>query len=140
MSVRSAASVQVGDTFGPITVPVTRRSLIDYAAASGDDNPIHQNEEFARAVGLPDVIAHGMWTMGATGSVLSDWVGGSGRILQFGTRFSAMVVVPVEGSTIEVSGTVASLDAESGQAVVDLTTSAAGAKVLSRCRATVQLG
>ncbi len=78
--------------------------------------------------------------MGATGSVLTDWVGGSGRILQFGTRFSAMVVVPVDGSAIEVSGAVTSLDADTGRAVVDLTTSAAGAKVLSRCRATVQLG
>jgi acyl dehydratase len=140
MTVRTAASVRVGDTFGPITVPVSRQSLVDYAAASGDDNPIHQNEEFARGVGLPDVIAHGMWTMGATGSVLADWVGGSGRILEFGTRFSAMVVVPVDGSAIEVSGSVTSLDEESGQAVVELTTSAAGAKVLSRCRATVQLG
>lgn len=140
MTVRTLAETAVGDTFGPVKVPVSRATLVAYAAASGDDNPIHQNEEFAKSVGLPDVIAHGMWTMGATSSVLVDWLGDAGRVVEFGTRFTAMVVVPPAGTEVEVTGTVKSVDPEAGTAVVDLTTTAAGAKVLGRCQAVVRLG
>ena len=66
MSRRTFESVSVGDTFGPTEVAVERETLVAYANASGDQNPIHQDEAFAKSVGLPDVIAHGMWTMGAT--------------------------------------------------------------------------
>lgn len=139
MAVRTVASVSVGDTFGPTAVPVGRETLVAYAAASGDQNPIHQDEEFALTVGLPDVIAHGMWTMGAAGAVLEDWVGDGGRVVEYGTRFTAMVVVPRDGAEIVVSGTVKSLDEESRRATVDLTVTADGAKVLGRCLAVVAL-
>lgn len=136
---RQFSEVAVGDVLGPVTVPVTRETLVAYAAASLDQNPIHQDEDFATSVGLPDVIAHGMWTMGASGTVAADWAGDAGRVLRYGTRFTSMVVVPREGAALEVSGVVKSLDAATKQATVELTTTAAGAKVLGRCLATVQL-
>ncbi len=140
MAVRLMSSVAAGDTFGPVSVPVTRARLKAYADASGDQNPIHQDEEFARSVGLPDLIAHGMWTMGATGTVVADWAGDAGRVVSFGTRFSAMVPVPADGSTIVVSGEVKKVDQESGTVNVELTTTHEGVRVLARCVATVRLG
>jgi acyl dehydratase len=139
MAVRSFESVSVGDTFGPTAMPVTRETLVAYANASGDQNPIHQDEEFAKSVGLPDIIAHGMWTMGAAGAVLEAWVGDGGRVVEFGTRFTSMVVVPRDGAEIEVTGTVKSLDEENRRATVELGVTAAGAKVLGRCVAVVAL-
>ena len=136
---RQFSEVAVGDVLGPVTVSVTRETLLAYAAASLDQNPIHQDEDFATSVGLPDVIAHGMWTMGATGTVAADWAGDAGRVLRYGTRFTSLVVVPREGAALEVSGVVKSLDAATKQATVELTTTASGAKVLGRCLATVQL-
>lgn len=140
MGARSLDSVSVGDVLGPVTVPVGRETLVAYANASGDQNPIHQDEEFARSVGLPDVIAHGMWTMGAAGTVVADWAGDSGRVLEYGTRFTKPVVVPVSGAEIQVEGKVTSVDAETGRVGVDLTVTAEGQKVLGRCVAVVHLG
>ena len=98
MPVRPLSEVAVGDVIGPVTVPVARETLVAYANASLDQNPIHQDEEFARSVGLPDVIAHGMWTMGASGTVVADWAGDAGRVVEFGTRFTRPVEVPVDGN------------------------------------------
>ena len=139
MAVRTLADTAVGDTIGPVTVPVGRETLVAYANASGDQNPIHQDEAFAKSVGLPDVIAHGMWTMGAAGSVVEEWAGDGGRVVQFGTRFTKPVVVPQSGASVEVSGVVKSVDEDSRRATVELTASADGAKVLGRCVAVVQL-
>ncbi len=139
MAVRSASETAAGDTFGPVTVPVTRETLVAYANASGDRNPIHQDEAFAKSVGLPDVIAHGMWTMGAVGSVVSEWAGGAGRVVEFGTRFTKPVVVPSAGAEVVIGGVVKAVDAESGRATVDVSVTADGAKVLGRCTAVVQL-
>ena len=81
-----------------------------------------------------------MWTMGAAVQVVTDWVGDAGRVVDYGTRFTKPVVVPHDGgASIDVEGTVKSLDAESRQATVELTVTCAGDKVLGRCRATVQL-
>ncbi|HMM97204.1 MaoC/PaaZ C-terminal domain-containing protein [Phycicoccus sp.] len=139
MAVRSLASVAVGDTLGPVTVPVTRGTLVAYANASGDQNPIHQDEDFARSVGLPDVIAHGMWTMGAAGTVVAEWAGDAGRVVEYGTRFTKPVVVPVGGGEVVVEGTVKAVDAETGRVTVDLTATSEGQKVLGRCVAVVRL-
>ncbi|HPB73008.1 MAG TPA: MaoC/PaaZ C-terminal domain-containing protein [Phycicoccus sp.] len=139
MSALSFDSVAVGDVVGPEIVPVTRATLVAYAAASGDQNPIHQDEAFARSVGLPDVIAHGMWTMGASSSVVARWAGDAGRVVAFGTRFTKPVVVPVEGAQIEVSATVKALDPDTRRATLDVTTSAGPDKVLGRCQAVVHL-
>ena len=137
--VRALSEVSVGDTVGPVTVPVTREVLVAYAAASGDQNPIHQDEDFARSVGLPDVIAHGMWTMGAAGSVVADWAGDAGRVVEYGTRFTKPVVVPAAGAEIVVQGVVKAVDGDTGRVTVDLTTTAGGEKVLGRCLAVVRL-
>ena len=139
MTARSASETAVGDTFGPVTVPVRRETLVAYAGASGDQNPIHQDEQFARSVGLPDVIAHGMWTLGAAGSVVSEWAGGADRVLEFGTRFTKPVVVPATGAEVVIHGVVKAVDAESGRATVDVSVTADGARVLGRCTAVVQL-
>lgn len=139
MAVRTLESVAVGDTVGPVTVPVTRDTLVAYANASGDQNPIHQDEDFARSVGLPDVIAHGMWTMGAAGTVVSEWVGDAGRVLEYGTRFTKPVVVPAAGAELVVEGTVKALDPETHRATVELTATSEGQKVLGRCVAVVRL-
>jgi acyl dehydratase len=139
VSGRSAASTAVGDTVGPVTVPVRRETLVAYAGASGDQNPIHQDEAFARSVGLPDVIAHGMWTLGAAGSAVSEWAGGADRVLEFGTRFTKPVVVPSDGAEVVIDGVVKAVDAETGRATVELSVTADGAKVLGRCTAVVQL-
>ena len=139
MAPRSLTGTAVGDTFGPVTIPVTREGLVAYANASGDQNRIHQDEDFAKSVGLPDVIAHGMWTMGASGAVVEQWAGDGGRVVEFGTRFTRPVVVPREGAAIEVTGVVKSLDEQTRRAVVNLTTTCGGEKVLGRCTAVVQL-
>ncbi len=138
MAVKQRSEVAVGDTFGPVSVPVTPAALVAYANASGDQNPIHQDRAFAESVGLPGIIAHGMWTMGASGTVVADWVGDAGRVVEFRTRFTAMVPVPEEGTTIEVTGTVKSLD-DDGRATIDVTTTNAGQKVLGKCVAVAQL-
>jgi len=119
---------------------VTRLDLVKYAGASGDFNVIHWNERVARSVGLPDVIAHGMYTMAQAGKFVTDWAGDPGAVTDFGVNFSAMVPVPDndEGATIEISGKV--LDKLGGNRVtVDIVAKANGTKVLTRARATVRL-
>lgn len=135
---RSRSQVSVGEQIGPVIVAVGRDTLVAYANASGDQNPIHQDEEFAKSVGLPDVIAHGMWTMGAASSVVADWAGDAGRIEQFRTRFTSMVVVPPDGAQVEVSAVVTAID-DDGRATVEVGATADGTKVLGRCVAVVRL-
>ena len=91
-----------GATLPSVAYPVTRETLIRYAGASGDFNVIHWNERVATGVGLPDVIAHGMWTMGASATVITDWAGDAGRVVEFGTRFTKPVVVPDDDDGAEV--------------------------------------
>ncbi|WP_435202576.1 MaoC/PaaZ C-terminal domain-containing protein [Janibacter sp. GS2] len=139
-SIRRFDEVSEGESLPERRVPVTRATLVHYAGASGDRNVIHWDERTAQAVGLPDVIAHGMWTMGAAVQVVTDWVGDAGRIIDYGTRFTRPVVVPHDGgASIDVSGRVTTLDPESKQASIELTVTSSGEKVLGRCRATVQL-
>ncbi len=99
--------VQPGEELKPWQYNVVRADLVAYANASGDANPIHQNEEFAKQVGLPDVIAHGMHSMAKIGQYVTDWCGDPAAVVKFSTRFTAMVVVPAEGgATVTVSGKV----------------------------------
>jgi len=133
--------VQVGHELPALQVPLRRADLVRYAGASGDFNVIHWNERVARAVGLPDVIAHGMLTMAVAGRVVTDWVGDPGAVVSYGVRFTRPVPVPDddEGAVVEVAGTVgAQLDG--GRVRVDLTVTSAGQKVLGRAQAVVQLG
>lgn len=131
--------VEVGTALPTLSFPVQRVNLVQYCGASGDFNIIHWNETTAKAVGLPDVIAHGMFTMASAGRVVTDWAGDPGAVVAYGTRFSSPVVVPeAGGTTVEVSGEVTEkLDGR--RVVVTLSATCAGANVLSGCRATVQL-
>lgn len=130
----------VGQEVGRREVAVDRSRLVRYAGASGDFNPIHWNERFATEVGLPGVIAHGMWTMGAVVGVVSDWVGDPGAVVDYQTRFARPVPVPDPGAAaVEVVAVVGALDAETRTARIDLTVTAAGARVLAKCQALVRL-
>ncbi|WP_406093671.1 MaoC family dehydratase [Streptomyces sp. NBC_01013] len=133
-------SVEVGTELPPQFFPVTRAALVQYAGASGDFNPIHWNEKFAREVGLEDVIAHGMFTMAEAIRVVTDWAGDPGSVIEYGVRFTKPVVVPDDdkGALIEVSGKVAAL-LDDRRVRVDLTVMSAGKKVLGMSRAVVQL-
>jgi acyl dehydratase len=123
-----------------VSYPVTRLSLVKYCGASGDFNVIHWNERIARSVGLPNVIAHGMFTMAQAGRYVTDWAGDAGALVEFGVRFSAMVPVPDDdtGATIEVSGTVEE-KLDGNLVAVALTARSGDAKVLTRARAVVRL-
>ncbi|WP_405685336.1 MaoC family dehydratase [Streptomyces sp. NBC_00057] len=134
-------SVEVGTELPAQSFPVSRATLVQYAGASGDFNPIHWNEKFAREVGLPDVIAHGMFTMAEAIRVVTDWVGDPGAVVEYGVRFTKPVVVPNDdkGALIEVSAKVAALLGDK-QVRVDLTAMSEGKKVLGMSRAVVQLG
>ena len=134
------ADVTVGAELPPVSYPVNRLSLVKYCGASGDFNVIHWNERIARSVGLPNVIAHGMFTMAQAGRYVTDWAGDAGALVEYGVRFSAMVVVPDDdtGATIEVSGTVEE-KLDGNLVAVALTARSGDAKVLTRARAVVRL-
>ncbi len=137
----AVADLTVGDVVGTRTIEVDRARLVRYAGASGDFNPIHWNERVATEVGLPGVIAHGMWTMGAAVGLVADWAGDPGAVVDYGVRFTRPVPVPDPGAaTIEVTGTVGALDPEAGTARIDLTVTCDGARVLGKAQAVVRLG
>jgi len=139
------SELTVGQHIGSRSIDVTRTDLVKYAGASGDFNPIHWNEAFATSVGLPGVIAHGMFTMGSAVQLVTDWAGDPAAVVDFQTRFTKPVPVadttgtPDAGAVIEVSGAIAALDAEAGTARVDLTVLSAGQKVLMKAQAVVRL-
>jgi acyl dehydratase len=136
----SYTDVEVGTELPAQSFPVTRATLVRYAGASGDFNPIHWNEKFAAEVGLPDVIAHGMFTMAEAVRVVTDWVGDPGAVVEYGVRFTRPVIVPNDdkGALIEVSGKVA-VKLDDNRVRVDLTAMSAGQKVLGMSRAVVRL-
>jgi acyl dehydratase len=117
---------------------ITRADLVRYAGASGDFNPIHWNERFAKSVGLPDVIAHGMFTMALAARVLTDWAGDPAAIVDYSVRFTRPVVVPdPDGTTLTVSAAVREVR-DDGLAEVDLTATVGGQTVLAKARALVR--
>ncbi|MCA0331689.1 MAG: MaoC family dehydratase [Actinobacteria bacterium] len=134
------ADVEVGTELPAITVRVQRVSLVMYAGASGDFNPIHWNERFAKAVGLPDVISHGMLTMASAGRVVTDWIGDPGALVEYGVRFTRPVVVPDDdkGATVEYTGVVGEVR-DDGTVRVDITAKFEGQTVLGRAQAVVRL-
>ena len=132
--------VEVGAELPAVSYPATRLSLVKYCGASGDFNVIHWNERIARSVGLPNVIAHGMFTMAQAGRFVTDWAGPGAIVAEFGVRFSAPVVVPDDdaGATIEVTGKVEEKLGDNRVALA-LTARSDGTKVLARTRAVVKL-
>ena len=136
----SYGQVAAGTELPLVSYPVTRLSLVKYCGASGDFNVIHWNERIARSVGLPDVIAHGMFTRAQAGRYVTDWAGDAGALLEFGVRFSAPVVVPDDdtGATLEVTGRVEE-KLDGNRVVLGLTARSGEAKVLTRARVVVRL-
>jgi acyl dehydratase len=136
----SYADVEPGYELPTRSFPIVRADLVRYAGASGDFNPIHWNASFAVGVGLPDVIAHGMFTMAAAARLVTDWVGDPGAVIDYSVRFTKPVVVPDDeaGATLIVDGVVAEKLADN-LVRIDLTARAAGDKVLGMAKAIVRL-
>ena len=127
---------QVGDLIPEKVFYLNRELLKAYAEASGDHNPIHQSEEFALSVGLPNVIAHGMLTMALVAKFVSDWAGGSGKIKEYSARFIKPVIVPAGAQVdLTVSATVVEVDRE--HIKLDIEATSAGVKVLGMAKAVV---
>lgn len=116
----------------PTTYRVTRESLVAYAAASGDHNPIHQDDDVARSVGLPGVIAHGMLTLALASRYVDEQVGERGRVASVGAKFAKPVVVPPEGVDVVVTGLA------KGDDTIALTVTCEGVEVLRGCKATLR--
>ncbi|RNE56646.1 MaoC family dehydratase [Cryobacterium tepidiphilum] len=134
------SSVSVGDVVAEATFPLTRDSLVRYAGASGDFNPIHYRDDVAASVGLPGVLAHGMLTMGLAVQPVVAWAGDPARVVDYQVRFTRPVVVdPETGALVTVVAKVGQLDADARTARIDLTASAAGQTVLGKAQAQVDL-
>jgi acyl dehydratase len=134
------ASLEVGQEIGHIEFLLTRDSLVRYAGASGDFNPIHYRDDFAKSVGLDGVLAHGMLTMGAAVQVAVDWVGDPGRIVDYGVRFTKPVFVDAnDGAVLTVVGKIGEIDSENSIVRVDITATAADVAVLGKAQARVRI-
>ena len=128
--------IAVGTELPEEIVYLDRALLKAYADASGDQNPIHQNEEFALSVGLPNVIAHGMLTMALVGKYVTNWSGGSASVKEFGARFIKPVIVPAgERVDLTINATVIEVNGE--EIKLDLVATSAGVKVLGMAKAVV---
>jgi acyl dehydratase len=129
----------VGAELPPLQVRVTRDRLVRYAGASLDFNPIHWNERFAKQVGLPDVIAHGMLTMALAGRLVTDWLADPARLVEYGVRFTRPVVVPDDGkgALVEFTGKVGEVR-EDGTARIDIVAKFDGKTVLGKATAIVR--
>jgi len=132
--------MNTGDVLEPQEFTVTRADLVRYAGASGDLNPIHWSDRVATAVGLPGVIAHGMYTMALAARAVDVWAGGPGRILELGGKFTKPVVVPDDdsGTVVRVAGTVTAV--ENGRASIALEVTCGPDKVLGMPKAVVARG
>lgn len=131
-------TLALGDVIAEAEYPLTRDSLVRYAGASGDFNPIHYRDDVAASVGLPGVLAHGMLTMGLAVQAVVDWAGDPARVVDYQVRFTRPVLVDaVDGATVTVTAKVGQLDADARVARIDLTVSAAGQTVLGKAQVRV---
>jgi acyl dehydratase len=128
--------IAVGTALPEEIVYLDRALLKAYADASGDQNPIHQNEEFALSVGLPNVIAHGMLTMALVGKYVTDWSGGSASVKEFGARFIKPVIVPA-GVRVDLTINATVIEVNGVEIKLDLVATSAGVKVLGMAKAVV---
>ena len=136
VNVGGAPMIEVGMTLPEKVFYIDRALLKAYADASGDQNPIHQNEEFALSVGLPNVISHGMLTMALAGKYVTEWAGGSANVREFSARFIKPVIVPA-GEKVDLT-VVATVSEVNGSIVkLDITATSAGVKVLGMAKAVV---
>ena len=131
-------TMEAGAELEPQEFVVRRSDLVAYADASGDQNPIHQDEAIARLVGLPGVIAHGMYTMALAARAVATWTGDA-EVVEIGCKFTAPVVVPADGgATVRIAGVVKSV--AEGRATIALDVTCSGAKVLGAPKAVVRVG
>lgn len=131
-------ALTVGDVVAERSVHLTRESLVRYAGASGDFNPIHYRDDVAVSVGLPGVLAHGMLTMGIAIGTLQSWLGDPAGVLEYGVRFTRPVLVDAEnGADVHVIAKVAAVEEEAAR--IDLTVSAAGSTVLGKAQVRIRL-
>jgi acyl dehydratase len=129
--------IEVGAEFAPKSFLINRKLLVEYANASGDQNPIHQDEAFAKSVGLPDVIAHGMLTMALAGKYLSD-ISGSQSVLEFSAKFIKPVVVPADTDVaLVISGKV--IEINNGIAKIELLAMCNEVKVLGMAKGVIKI-
>jgi len=128
--------IEVGTVLDEKVFHLDRALLKQYADASGDQNPIHQNEEFAVSVGLPNVIAHGMLTMALVGKYVSDFAGGSANVLEYSARFIKPVIVPA-GEKVDLTVTATVAEIADGKVSLSLSATSAGVKVLGMAKAVV---
>jgi acyl dehydratase len=136
VNIGGARMIEVGTVLPEKTFHLDRALLKAYADASGDQNPIHQNEEFALSVGLPNVISHGMLTMALAGKYVTDWAGGSANVREFSARFIKPVIVPAAQKVdLTVIATVVEVDGNTIK--LDITATSAGVKVLGMAKAVV---
>lgn len=133
-------SVSVGDELPTRIVRLTRGDLVNYAGVSGDANPIHWSDDVVKLVGLDNVVAHGMLTMGLGGGFVTSWLGDPGAVKEYNVRFTSPVYVGSdEAAEVEYTGKVKSMDPETRTAVVAIVAKSAGKKIFGRATATVQL-
>ena len=133
----TSAALEVGTVVAERTVHLTRESLVRYAGASGDFNPIHYRDDVAERVGLPGVLAHGRLTMGLAVETIVEWLGDAGRIIDYGVRFTRPVVVDAEdGADLFVSANVGALDDEAAR--IDLTVTFGDTTVLGKAQVRVR--
>ena len=134
------ASLEIGQEIGSEVFTFTRDSLVRYAGASGDFNPIHYRDDFAKSVGLEGVLAHGMLTMGAAVQVAVNWVGDAGKVIDYGVRFTKPVFVDVnDGALVTVVGKIGAIDLEAKTLRIDLTAVSHELAVLGKAQAVVKL-
>jgi acyl dehydratase len=128
--------IEVGMTLPEKVFYIDRALLKAYADASGDQNPIHQNEEFALSVGLPNVISHGMLTMALAGKYVTEWAGGSANVSEFSARFIKPVIVPA-GEKVDLTVVATVTEVDGSTVKLDITATSAGVKVLGMAKAVV---
>ena len=128
--------IEVGIALPEKVFYIDRALLKAYADASGDQNPIHQNEEFALSVGLPNVISHGMLTMALAGKYVTEWAGGSANVREFSARFIKPVIVPV-GEKVDLTVVAMVTEVDGNTVKLDITATSAGVKVLGMAKAVV---
>ena len=134
------ASLEIGQEIGSEVFTFTRDSLVRYAGASGDFNPIHYRDDFAKSVGLDGVLAHGMLTMGAAVQVAVNWVGDAGKVIDYGVRFTKPVFVDLnDGALVTVVGKIGAIDLEAKTLRIDLTAVSHELAVLGKAQAVVKL-
>jgi acyl dehydratase len=131
--------IEVGATIPSHQFDIDRALLKQYADASGDQNPIHQDEAFAKSVGLPDVIAHGMLTMALAGKYISDWAGGTQNVKEFSARFTKPVIVPA-GKSVDLTVSALVTEVTSAGVRLEVSATSAGVKVLGMAKAFVERG